>query len=315
LTNCLRADGCPWFNYTFLTLKERDNETGLDYFGARYYSSTSGRFTTADPLYFTGSRLWDPQQFNLYSYVRNNPLMFIDPDGRDFTGSSGSAGATLTDDDRRRLEAQLKSLAPGTSVDAQGNVHKGSLFHRILNHLTGHGGGQALVTSLVNSNQTTNIVVTRGTNNSRTDWANDANARSGQPTDAIVYWDPQQTSNPGDVMVRTTNAANGGITSETSSDPAIVLGHELIHASHVVNGTLSFDRMATHDLVATAGTTTETYREGPAAFSREEFRTVGFAPYAQRGAITENRLRGELGVHARAGYYPSNTWTCTSCGP
>lgn len=35
-------------NYPFLTLKERDNETGLDYFLARYYSSTQGRFTSPD---------------------------------------------------------------------------------------------------------------------------------------------------------------------------------------------------------------------------------------------------------------------------
>jgi RHS repeat-associated protein len=36
-------------NYPFLTTKERDNETGLDYFLARYYSSTQGRFTGVDP--------------------------------------------------------------------------------------------------------------------------------------------------------------------------------------------------------------------------------------------------------------------------
>jgi RHS repeat-associated protein len=39
-----------WFNYTFLTQKERDIETGLDYFGARYLASTQGRFTGVDPF-------------------------------------------------------------------------------------------------------------------------------------------------------------------------------------------------------------------------------------------------------------------------
>src|SRR5712692_2518423 len=48
------------------TGQQRDNETGLDYFNARYYGSAMGRFTGADPLYFTASRLGDPQQFNLY---------------------------------------------------------------------------------------------------------------------------------------------------------------------------------------------------------------------------------------------------------
>jgi RHS repeat-associated protein len=59
------------------TGKERDDETGLDYFSARYYSSNQGRFTSADPLYIDLRRLTDPQQLNLYSYARNNPLKFF----------------------------------------------------------------------------------------------------------------------------------------------------------------------------------------------------------------------------------------------
>ena len=60
---------------------ERDNETGLDYAQARYYSSTMGRYTSVDPIVVTPERFLDPQQFNLYSYTRNNPLRFIDPTG------------------------------------------------------------------------------------------------------------------------------------------------------------------------------------------------------------------------------------------
>jgi RHS repeat-associated protein len=65
------------------TQKERDDETQLDYFGARYYSATQGRFTTTDPIHLTEKRLFDPQQLNLYAYVRNNPLIFVDPDGKE----------------------------------------------------------------------------------------------------------------------------------------------------------------------------------------------------------------------------------------
>jgi RHS repeat-associated protein len=60
--------------------KERDAETGLDYFGARYYSGAQGRFTSADPLLNSG-RPDIPQSWNRYSYTLNNPLRFIDPDG------------------------------------------------------------------------------------------------------------------------------------------------------------------------------------------------------------------------------------------
>ena len=67
------------------TGKERDSETGLDYFGARYYGSNMGRWlspdwsATPDPVPYAD--LTDPQTLNLYGYVRNNPLAKIDQDG------------------------------------------------------------------------------------------------------------------------------------------------------------------------------------------------------------------------------------------
>ena len=60
--------------------KERDAESGLDYFGARYYSGAMGRFTSADAP-FADQHPGDPQRWNLYSYVRNNPLRYVDDDG------------------------------------------------------------------------------------------------------------------------------------------------------------------------------------------------------------------------------------------
>ena len=64
------------------TGKPRDVETGLDYFGARYYSNWTGRFTTVDPALDQSVALLDPQQWNRYAYARNNPTRYIDPDGR-----------------------------------------------------------------------------------------------------------------------------------------------------------------------------------------------------------------------------------------
>ena len=48
------------------TGKERDAETGLDYFGARYFSAAQGRFTSPDPVIVTPARMQDPQRFNLW---------------------------------------------------------------------------------------------------------------------------------------------------------------------------------------------------------------------------------------------------------
>jgi RHS repeat-associated protein len=64
------------------TGKERDPESGLDNFGARYFGSSPGRFTRPDPIMFSKQKLGDPQQWNMYSYARNNPLRFLDPTGK-----------------------------------------------------------------------------------------------------------------------------------------------------------------------------------------------------------------------------------------
>src|SRR6185437_5767109 len=71
-------------DYKF-TGKKRDAETGIDYFGARYYSSAMGRFLSPDwsakeePVPY--AHLDDPQSLNLYAYVENNPLTQVDADG------------------------------------------------------------------------------------------------------------------------------------------------------------------------------------------------------------------------------------------
>ena len=74
--------GTPQRENKLFTGKERDPETKFDYFGARYYDSQVGRFTTIDPVYTWKENLADPQRWNRYAYVRNNPLRYIDPDGR-----------------------------------------------------------------------------------------------------------------------------------------------------------------------------------------------------------------------------------------
>jgi RHS repeat-associated protein len=67
------------------TGKERDAESGNDYFGARYYASTMGRFLSpdwsakAEPVPY--AKLDNPQTLNLYGYMRNNPLGGVDQDG------------------------------------------------------------------------------------------------------------------------------------------------------------------------------------------------------------------------------------------
>ena len=70
--------------------KEKDEETGLSYFGARYEDARIGRFTAVDPVRavdpVTGKTnekwLLEPQRLNAYAYGLNNPYRYVDPDGK-----------------------------------------------------------------------------------------------------------------------------------------------------------------------------------------------------------------------------------------
>ena len=86
--------------------KERDKETGLDYFAARYYSPVTCRFISVDPLVETGRSF---KNLHAYSYGNNNPLSFVD-----ITGLSSQSAQDLSGSDE---EAGGKDKEPGSSWD------------------------------------------------------------------------------------------------------------------------------------------------------------------------------------------------------
>jgi RHS repeat-associated protein len=63
------------------TSKERDAESKMDYFGARYYLNTEGRFSSVDPTRLSVKPL-NPQSWNRYSYALNNTVALCDPNGK-----------------------------------------------------------------------------------------------------------------------------------------------------------------------------------------------------------------------------------------
>jgi RHS repeat-associated protein len=257
------------------TGKERDTESGNDYFGARYYASSMGRFLSPDwsakvmPVPY--AKLDNPQSLNLYSYVWNNPLSRADADGHTATCGAGANAGTCA--------ADLNKLAPGTKVAADGTVSKGSLLQRIVNHLDGNGAGQSLVSRIVNDSHLTTITADPG------------NPRGGQQLNGDVKYDPAGAN----IMTR---GADGNLTGAHASG-AVVLGHELIHQDHENRG-LQDMSPADHIFSNAGGMFSETV-------NREEFRTTGFSPFVMPGDITENQLERQLGAPVRA-TYTSGGW-------
>jgi SanA protein len=108
----------PAFRQRF-TGKERDSETGLDYFGARYFSGAQGRFTSPDPLLNSG-RPWQPQSWNRYPYALNNPLKFTDPTGLYEWGTCSGSKEECKNAQKAFQDAlaKLRSTANGMKADS-----------------------------------------------------------------------------------------------------------------------------------------------------------------------------------------------------
>ncbi len=123
-------------NHYKFTGKERDTESGMDYFGARYYGSSMGRFMSpdftgvgSDPVPVPSADFENPQSLNLYSYVQNNPLTNTDPDGHDCVVQSSTSSTTESVsttsgncDNVSIGDGQSKTYVPGTvtSISANG---------------------------------------------------------------------------------------------------------------------------------------------------------------------------------------------------
>jgi RHS repeat-associated protein len=122
------------FRVSQFTGKERDSESGLDEFGARYYSSSMGRFMSSDPGN-AGATNDDPQSWNAYAYARNNPLSYGDPDGLKYQICDTSNRCTeISDEDFNNYFRDAKNVQlNGNQIsiqDANGNFGKEGTFKR-----------------------------------------------------------------------------------------------------------------------------------------------------------------------------------------
>ncbi|HEX4956000.1 MAG TPA: RHS repeat-associated core domain-containing protein, partial [Thermoanaerobaculia bacterium] len=162
---------------------ERDlgdpNSTGddLDYMHARFCSPVLGRFLSPDEYRFLDLQFGDeddrdrflnylkqPQSWNWFSYVRNNPVGFIDPNGQE--AASATLGRTIvTAGSRRAATAGLASLGPGAAVVGAGaaGYEIGTLVRKIPGvDDTVRGGFEALLGFIATQNTKHNLNVING---------------------------------------------------------------------------------------------------------------------------------------------------------
>lgn len=152
------------------TGKERDAESGNDYFGARYYASTMGRWLSTDPGWFMFADMLNPQSLNLYNYALNNPFGWIDIDGLELVRAILSNGQSVIVD--RSIAGDVMSLvddaqAAGLSVTVtsgfRSNAHQAQMYNAWIKggrrgnpvgrpgH-SGHNSGQSIDISTRNMN-------------------------------------------------------------------------------------------------------------------------------------------------------------------
>ncbi|HLC78010.1 MAG TPA: RHS repeat-associated core domain-containing protein [Candidatus Nanoarchaeia archaeon] len=106
------SEGSEDSRFTY-TGKEKD-DSGLYYYGARYYDADSGRFLQPDPL--TGS-VENPQSLNRYTYVTNNPHKYVDPSGMSNEVLEGDlAPSPHRDAIKNRIEHPTTGDAIGTGA-------------------------------------------------------------------------------------------------------------------------------------------------------------------------------------------------------
>ena len=165
--------------------KERDAETGLDYFGARYYSSAQGRFSSPDD--FTGgvggafevgksrslepgplpyADITNPQSLNKYTYALSNPLRYIDPDGPEvaLTGSDQDK-----EEEKKRLVANASNKGEAnlfkTATDKSGKTTLVLDKDKAAQFSGEHSAGYNLLTGAIAAKPTISIQLSTGGDN------------------------------------------------------------------------------------------------------------------------------------------------------
>jgi len=192
------------------TGKERDSESGNDYFGARYYASSMGRWLSPDPAGVAFSEVSNPQSWNLYSYVQNNPLNRVDPDGRECVWDDGSFDSAT---DKQTGNTYGCAAAGGTyyepSTFTAGNGQDWSSAPNA-DLAAQVAAGQALAASLPQGPDPSSATGNNTSTNGMTTTI-DLFGLNWQSTQVSTGTHPWRDNNPGDITAGHFTAGNGQI--------------------------------------------------------------------------------------------------------
>jgi RHS repeat-associated protein len=136
------------------TGKERDAESGNDYFGARYYSSAMGRWMSPDKP-FADQHARNPQSWNLYTYSLNNPLRYIDSDGRKVEETRTVTYYPVTGATASQALANANAHSFGSSGDHAGLTTPTMTWHTDTSYSYQTTNGNVTVTTTVTSDTIT----------------------------------------------------------------------------------------------------------------------------------------------------------------
>ena len=270
------------------TGKELDTETGLYYFGARYYDPHLSMWNSPDPALpdhmFGASHGGEgpirARDLASYTYAWNAPTTLRDPDGR-----------TVEIDPRSPQPSRRKAFDAFQRLTRDKLMLQGDMV-RIASTDNRSGSretGTNLVRRLVGSQKNVRIFAFEGVSpipgSDSSSTGNPQDVAAGRPTDANVQFDTRPA--------RIFTTAHNGLTQVEDAPLHITLGHELIHADHILQGTFLPGRILQQ---FSFGGQSISY------FDRlEEVQTIGLraAVSLPLPQVTENSLRWESAVNPR----------------
>lgn len=262
--------------------KEKDAETGLYYYGARYYDPKTSNWISPDPFAEKYSGI------SPYAFCANNPLLYVDPDGGQLVLSSN-----MSDVQKMAMLQNLQKLTDDVLVIKGNEI---MLSSEAASTTGKKKNGTALIKEIINHSKTLTLYNAQMENRANSaDPQSTVNVFFGASTGAKVFFDPGYIDKPltkiSDPLKRV---------DYVERPPEIALAHELIHGIRMMKGDTKF----TWSHFFNKGLQiyrTSSWLPTMNLRDKEELETIGIN-IGRKYKYTENKIRKEQNLQDRAGY-------------